>query len=463
MNGGPIPFESLLLQDIYSTPAMRALWTEEEMVAAWMTVERAITEVQCELGMVPAEAAAQISACLDRGSIPLERVREHATRSGHLMVAFLRTFRESCGDAAEHFHLGPTTQDILDTGMALQMGAASDLVCEQALELEAILCRRALEEKDTVMMGRTHEQHALPTTFGLVLAAWAAEVHDHIDRLRQGEPRWRTGSVAGGVGAQNAFVELADAGTARELERRVCGRLGLGVPLVQQQGRLDRFAEPVFALASLIGGLARIGLQLRTMERPEVAEVEAVYGGEACSSSTMPNKRNPEPVERVEGLAQLARGHVDALLSLRAADHRDSTRLPVLYSAIPGAFLLASRALEAISRHLDSLRVDRDAMRANLDHPRVLGQAAAERIMMALYRKTGKKHWAHTRLSECSARSRQTGQPLRQVIRAAPDLAGYFSEGELDALFDLSSYTGTAALQVEQAVAELRKLNRRAD
>ena len=261
--------------------------------------------------------------------------------------------------------------------------------------------------------------------------------------------------VAGGVGAQNAFVELSDHQTARELERRVCQRLGLFAPDSQQQGRFDRFGEVVFILASLCASLARMGLQLRTMERPEVAELGTLYGEEACSSSTMPNKRNPEPAERVQGLADLARGHADTMLSLRTADHRDSTRIPVLYTAVPGAFLLVSRALESIAAHLETMQVNRDVMRANLDHPNVLGQAAAERVMIALYRKTGRKHWAHTRLSECSAISTRTRRPLRQVIEEMADLTAHLSAAELDLLFELSTYTGTAALQVEQAVARI--------
>lgn len=459
MSNGPIPFDSVLFQDLFSTPRMRAVWTEERTVAAWMHVERAITEVQCELGMVPAWAALRIAESLRPGAIPLDRVRDHAARSGHLMVGFLRTFREVCGDAAEHFHLGPTTQDILDTGLTLQMKEAHALVRQQVLCLERTLCRRALEEKDSVMMGRTHEQHALPTTFGLVLASWASEIRDHIDRLEQGESRWRMGSVAGGVGAQNAFVELGDSTLARDLERRVCRRLGLITPDIQHQGRHDRFAEVASTLASLCASLARMALQLRTMERPEVAEVEAVYGEEACSSSTMPNKRNPEALERVQGLAELARGHADTMLSLRMADHRDSTRIPVLYTAVPGVFLLLSRALETLSGHFETVRVNREAMRANLDHPNVFGQAAAERVMIALYRKTGRKHWAHTRLSECSAISTGTRRPLRLVIEEMADLTAHLASAELDALFELATYTGTAALQVEQAVARIMKAN----
>ena len=448
--------QDLLLGDMFGTPEMQRLWTEEATLGRWMEVERALVEVQAEMGMIPREAAQRIIASLHPDQQFIGRMRFHVQQSGHLMVAFLRAFRDTCGAAAEHFHVGPTTQDIMDTGLVLQMREAARIIRRQTTELQELLCVRALAEKATLMMGRTHEQHALPTTFGFVLASWAAEIHDHLDRMSQAEPRWQLGSVAGGVGCQNAFVELLGVSGARALEQRVCEKLQLGRPTICIHGRIDRLAEPVMVLASLCATLGRIGLQLRTMERPEVSEVESVYGEQACSSSTMPNKRNPEPMEVVEGLAKLVKSHASTMLEIRMADHRDSTRTPVLFAAIPGSYLMTARALQAVHAHLSSLTVRRDIMRANVDHPRVLGQAAAERLMIALYRKTGQRHWAHTRLSECARVSRESGRHLREVVLNEQDLALHFTVEELNELFDLSTYTGTAMDQIEVTVRQIR-------
>ena len=444
-----IPFDSQLLAGTVSTAAMRAVWSEPNLIRTWMDVERALTESQAELGMIPGEAAAEILAHLNPERIPVALIKDHAARSGHLMVAFLRVFREICGPAAEHFHLGATTQDILDTGLTLQLRDASALLAAACRRLVSALCLRAAEYKHTPMMGRTHEQHALPYTFGFLLAGWASEIHDHLERAQQAEKRWLFGGFSGGVGTHNAFVELSSVATARLLEQMACARLGLPAPLADLHTRFDRFAEIVLQLALLLSTLGRIGLQLRTMERPEVGEIEHDYPPEACSSSTMPNKRNPEPLERVDGLARLAAGHASAMLAVRMSDHRDSSRIPVLYTTLPQTFAMAHCALETVTVAVETLRARPDRMLANLHHPETLGQVSCERIMIAIYRKTGRKQEAHSILSQCAHESRKSRRTLREVLLDRGDLSGLFSAEEWDALFRLTDYVGTAAAQVD--------------
>ncbi|MDH3689591.1 MAG: lyase family protein [Gammaproteobacteria bacterium] len=457
---GLIPLHSELLTDTVSTPEMREIWTENNMLHKWMKVERAITEIQAQLGIIPREAAEKIAASLTPKLLTASHVRTEAQRAGHLMVGFLRAFREVCGDAAEHFHVGPTTQDILDTGLALQISDAYLVLLSRLLDLEERLCRLALKHKSTVVMGRTHEQHALPYTFGFVLARWASEVRDHVERFHESEQRWRCGCLSGGVGAQNAFVELSDETTARRLEAEVCRLLGLITPPMDLHPRVDRFTELVTQLALLCSTLGRIGLHLRTMERPEVGEASQTYDKEACSSSTMPHKRNPEAAERVDGLASLVRGFAASMLSVRMADHRDSTRIPVHFTAIPGAFALTDCAVSTIDNCLATLQVNASRMRANLDHPATLGQTASERLMIAIYRKTGRRHWAHTVLAECARLSRESGRHMRAIIEEMPEVGTLFTSAELDALMDLSTYTGTAEWQTTENVERVLTRNR---
>jgi adenylosuccinate lyase len=454
-----IPFDSMLLSGAMSTPKMRAVWSEKNLIRSWMRVENAITEVQASLGMIPAEAAREIIAHLTPERVPIERILQHAAASGHLMVAFLRAFREVCGPAAEHFHLGPTTQDILDTGLTLQLREASLLLMESLLRLEYALCHRAAEYKSTPMAGRTHEQLALPFTFGFVLAGWAAEIRDHIETARQSEHRWLFGSLTGGVGTQNAFVELSNVPTARLLEEKVCAKLGLPLPLIDLHTRFSRFAEVVVNLALHLSTLGRIALQLRTMERPEVSEIEQDYPPEACSSSSMPNKRNPEPLERVDGLAQLAGGHASAMLGVRMSDHRDSTRIPVLYTALPQSCAMAHRALETVAGAVETLRARPERMLANLNHPESYGQVCSERLMIALYRKTGRKHEAHTLLSRCAHESRTSRRLLYDVVLEEKAIREQFSASELVALLNPSAYLGTAETQVDRVLERLLPLN----
>jgi len=451
-----IPFSSLILRDIVSTEKMRAIWSEDRLLRSWMQVEKAVTEAQADLGLIPVEAARAIVGSLNPETLTVDRLHAQVQRNRHLMVSFLKSFREVCGPAAEHFHVGPTTQDILDTALILQIKEAHWLIVQQALELEDALCRRALEHRDTIMAGRTHEQPALPTTFGFVLATWATEIRDHIERATESEKRWMLGVLTGGVGAQNAFVELAGLETTRRLEQRFCESLGLGMPLMDLQPRIDRLAEVIVNLAGLSSTLGRIGLNLRSWQRPEVLETEVPFGPEEYSSSTMPNKRNPEACERVEGLASLVRALAQALQGVPVADHRDGVRVPVEYVSIPMSYMMTSCALDAITAAITGLVVNQERMLDNLDSPRSLEQVAGERLMIALYKRTGKRDWAHTVLSECARISHDQGRPYSEVILSDTELGKHFSGEELERLMDLTTYSGTAASRTGEAVASIR-------
>lgn len=451
-----IPFRSLLFEEMVSTRAMRAVWTEENTVGKWMDVEAAITRAQMKLGMIPREAGEEILENLSLETLPIERVRSKKRAHGHLMVSFLKAFREACGPAAEHFHVGPTTQDITDSGLTLQIREANHLIVEQLQELEEVLCAQALAYKDTTMMGRTHQQHAVPLTLGFTLAVWAAEVRDHLERAREAEKRWAFGSVSGAVGTQSAYVELAGEEATRRLEETVCDDLGLRRPNIALHSRTDRFAEVVANLSALCSSLGKMGMSIVALQRSEVMEVEEPSGEERYGSSTMPSKINPEPSEQVDGLAKLVRAHALAMQDIVMHDQRDSTRMPVQYTAIPMCYMMTSRALETITHVVRDLVVHETRMLDNLTHPNVRGQAVAERIMIHVYLKTGKRDWAHSRLHECARRSREEERWYRDVVAADPEFGRLFSTDELDAIFDLITYTGTAVRQTEETVQALR-------
>lgn len=456
-----MPYTSLLLQDMVSTPEMREIWTEENMIQKWIDVERAITEAQAELGMIPECAAGEIGARLSLEHLHIDEINRRRETVVHLMVSFLKAFREVCGPAAEHLHVGPTTQDILDTGLTLQIKDAHGLILGQMLDLERHLCDRSMEHRDTIMMGRTHQQHAVPITAGFMLATWASEVADHIDRAEESEKRWQLGVLSGVAGAQNTFVELSDAKTARELERRVCRKLGLREPLIDLHTRTDRFAEVVTNLSQLCSSLGKMAMNITALQRSEVMEVQEPYGERQHSSSTNPNKVNPEASEQVEGLAKLVRGHALAMTDLQMLDNRDGTRLPVEYVSIPSAYMMTSRALATMIRNIQGLVVHTDNMRRNLNHPNVLGQTAAERLMIAFYRKTGLRDKAHTLLHRCSRESTRTGRPFKDVVMETRELGSLFTPDEIEGLFDLTTYTGSASLQAEETVRFLRRKRRR--
>ncbi len=450
-----IPFRSLLFEEMVSTAEMRAVWTEERTVESWMEVEAAITLAQMQLNLIPPEAGERIIEFLTIERFPIARIRERKGVHGHLMVAFLKAFREACGPAAEHFHLGPTTQDILDTGLTVQLREANDVIVDQLRTLEDVLCEQALRYKRTVMMGRTHQQHAVPMTLGFTLAVWASEMRDHLERLRQGEGRWLYGSIAGAVGTQSAFVELAGVDGAQEIEAIVCRALGLRRPTIALHSRTDRFAEVGWILSAICSSLGKMGMSIANLQRSEVMEVEEPHNDDRYGSSTMPNKINPEPSEQVDGLAKLVRAQAMALQDILMQDQRDSTRMPVQFTALPTCYLMTSRALATITAVIRDLVVHEDQMLKNLKHPNVLGQAVAERLMIRIYQKTGKRDWAHTKLHEWARRCRSERRWFREVVSSEKALGRLFTQDELDEIFDLQTYIGTAAQQVEEMVEEL--------
>ena len=452
-----IPFNSLLLQDIVSTAEMRLIWTEKNLVQKWIEVEKAITEAQAELGMIPQTVSRKILNKLSIEHLSIEKICEKKKTVGHLMVAFLKAFRDVCGPAAEHIHLGATTQDILDTGLTLQMNEAHQIIVRKMLELEGKLCEQALKYKRTIMMGRTHQQHAVPTTFGFILAVWASETYDHIERAKEAEKRWLFGSLSGVVGTQNSFVELTDVDSARKLHEIVCAKLDLNTPQISLHSRTDRFSEVANNLSELCSSLGRIGLNIRDWQRSEVMEIEEPYKDSQHSSSTLPNKKNPESSEIVEGLATVARALSLAMQDIQMTITRDGVRIPVIFTCMPISYMLASRALETTLKNIAGIVVHQDNMLKNLNHPNVLQQASAERIMLAMYQKTGKKDRAHTLLHRCARQSHKDRISFKKAVLSNKEVGSLFKGEELDKLMDLKTYIGTAKQQTESTIRFIRK------
>jgi len=453
---GLIPFGSQLFAGMVSTPRMQTVWSEQNTVQKWLDVEAAITRAQMDLDMVPKDAGEQIIAYLTLERFPVEKIVAKKLLHEHLMVSFLKAFREVCGPAAEYFHIGPTTQDILDTGLTLQIREANEQIFQQLLSLEEVLCEQAMRYRDSVMMGRTHQQHALPLTFGFVLAGWANEIRDHIDRAIESRKRHLFGSISGGVGTQSAFVELGGEAMAQTLESNVCRSLDLEVPLSALHTRTDRFAEVVSNLAALCSSLGKMGMNIVSWQRTEVMEAEEASTDQRYGSSTMPNKLNPEPSEQVDGLAKIVRALASAMQGILMHDQRDSTRMPVQIIAMPMSYMMTAKALTTVTDTIRNLVVHEQRMRENLEHPNFQGQAVGERLMIRIYQKTGKRDWAHTVLRECSQICREEGREFRIVVAEHAELGRLFTQEELDEIFDLTTYTGTAARQTDQTIKTLR-------
>ena len=298
-------FDFGLFGDQFSTAELRQIFDEGAMLQNWLDVEAALAEAEAAVGLIPASAAREILAKAKLELLDLDAVKRGLAETVHPLVPLIRELARVAGPAGEYVHWGPTTQDILDTGMSLQLKATYRVVRRDLVALIACLADRAGQHRDSVMAGRTHGQHALPITFGFKVAVWLAECLRHLERLDQSVPRVLVGQLAGAVGTLAGFGPRA-----REVQRLALERLGLAVPAVAWHTARDGVAEFV-ALAGLVGAtLGKMAGEVAALQRTEVAEVEEPFAHGKVGSSTMPHKRNPAHCERVVAISKLLRAPV---------------------------------------------------------------------------------------------------------------------------------------------------------
>ncbi|MDN5347551.1 MAG: adenylosuccinate lyase [Clostridia bacterium] len=446
----------VLLQNAYGTPEMRAVWTEENMVQKWLDMEVAITKAKMELGIIPKEAGEEIIAKSSVKYLTPQMIADVKAGAAHLIVSFIKAFAKMCGPAGEHYHVGPTTQDILDTGLVLQLREAYTILMKQMREVEAALCELAEKYKKTVMMGRTHGQHAVPITFGFKCAIWAYAMRDHIERFKELAKRLFLANISAACGSRNTFKYLVGPEKAEQVQEIVSRELKLGVPVMDIHQRPDRYMEFTNAIAVMMTTLAQMGIEIRNLQRTEVQEVEEPFDSEKqYSSSTMPNKRNPEPSEWLEGLTKIARGNAVAVMEINMQHERDATRMAPEFACIPESCLIASAALATALKNLKGLVVHEDRMRENLYITN--GIAMSELVMLALYKKTGKKVTAHTLVHDVSMKAFLERRPLKDVLLENEEARKYLTAEEIDELTNPETYYGTADIQAERMVDYIKK------
>ncbi|MDP5123483.1 MAG: adenylosuccinate lyase, partial [Cyanobium sp. MAG_04] len=288
----------------YTLPEMGNLWSEEAKFQSWLDVEIAATEANCELGRVPAEAVATIKA---QARFSVERILEIEAEVRHDVIAFLTNVNEHVGDAGRYIHVGMTSSDVLDTGLALQMKASVALLRAELDALADALRALAREHKGTVMIGRSHAIHGEPISFGFKLAGWLAEVERNRERLERLERVVSVGQISGAMGTY--------ANTDPQVEAIACAKLGLVPDTASTQViARDRHAEYVQTLALVGAALERFSTEIRNLQRTDVLEVEENFAKGQKGSSAMPHKRNPIRSERISGLARVLRSYVVAAL-----------------------------------------------------------------------------------------------------------------------------------------------------
>ncbi|MDG6257540.1 MAG: adenylosuccinate lyase [Methanomicrobiaceae archaeon] len=438
----------------YGTPEMRAVWDEDNRFRCIVAAEVALAKAEAEHGLIPADAAAEVEARAPSAS--LDRVKEIEAEIHHDMMAVVRAIAEVSGEAGRWVHYGATSNDILDTATGLQIRESLDLLEEKLCRLLAILLRRSEETRHLVCAGRTHGQIGVPTTYGLRFSIWASEVARHLERLRQMRPRVAVGQMTGAVGTQAALGEKGGA-----VMESMMAHLGLAaVDVSNQIVQRDRYAEYFMFLANVATTLDKIGVEIRMMQRSEIAELEESFGEKQVGSSTMPHKRNPIKSEQVCGLARIVRAAVEpALMNNTLWDERDLTNSSCERVLFPEASVLCDHLLAVMAGVLERLVIHEDAIRRNL--MLLQGVNMAESVMIELTRRGMDRQEAHEIVRVASMQALREQRPLADILGAHPGVVALAAPEEIAGLLEPDAYIGTAVGQVDRLVAKLAPLCRR--
>jgi len=408
---------------------MASVWSDEARFGHWLEIEILAVEAWARLGKVPATDAEEVRRS---ASFSVRRVEELEAITRHDVAAFVQCVGESLGPAGRWVHFGMTSSDVLDTGLALQLRAAADLLLGRLERLLALVKRMAFEHRDTVMIGRTHGVHAEPTSFGHKLAIWAFELDRGRDRLRRAREVVSVGKISGVVGT---YAQLDP-----RVEEEVCARLGLRTAEASSQVlQRDRHAEYVSALAIVGSTLDRVATEIRHLARSEVREVQEPFAEGQKGSSAMPHKRNPVACERISGLARVIRGNLQAALEDVALWHeRDISHSSVERVILPDSTMALDFMLDQLAWVIEGLRVFPDRMRENLGAGG--GLAYSQAVLLALVERGLARDEAYAIVQAAAAAAWDAGASFRDVLRTDPRVAEVLDEGELEALFEPTRY-----------------------
>lgn len=408
--------DAAMYAHLWGTPESRAVFGERARLQGWLDVLAALARAQAAEGLVPLAAADAITATARVELLDLEVVEEQTRSSGHSTLGLVRALQDVLPpDVHPHVYVGATVQDLTDTWTATALRTVTGLVRRDLLRLEDLLLELAVRHRDTLMAGRTHGQPGAPVTFGWKAASWADEVRRHLDRLREASPRWLVGQLGGGVGT---LAALGPAGL--DVRRRFCAELGLADPGISWLTARDRVAEAGSVLAMVCGTLARIGLEVYELQRPEIGELREPTRPELVGSITMPHKRNPERSEHLDTLSRLVRAHAGVLLEgMVGAAERDGRSWKAEWVALPEVCLLTTTACAVAVELLEGLEIDEAAMRRNLD-----GWTGSEQALALLTPRLG-KHAAQAALHDALRDGRAAGRTLGESLRTLlPEAAG---------------------------------------
>lgn len=414
--------------DRYTLPEIGNIWEDENKFRIWLEIEILACEARAELGLVPREAVQEIR---EKANFNVARILEIEAEVHHDVIAFLTNVAEYAGAPSRYIHYGMTSSDILDTTLAVQMKQAGELILKKLDSVIDVLKKKALEYKDTPMIGRSHGVHAEPLTFGFKILVWYSEMLRNRERLQQAIKTVSAGKISGAVGT---FAHLEPF-----VEEYVCKKLGLEPAAISTQIlQRDRHAEYLSALAIIAATLEKISVEIRHLQRTEVLEAEEPFGSRQKGSSAMPHKKNPILSERISGMARLLRGNLIAALENVALWHeRDISHSSVERVILPDSTITLYYMLEKTRFILEGMVVSAERMRENLDSGR--GIIFSQSILLSLVDKGISREDAYRLVQRNALKVWHNNTTLLLELKNDSEVLQHLSARELEEICNLDN------------------------
>ncbi|MGE0061189.1 MAG: 3-carboxy-cis,cis-muconate cycloisomerase [Xanthobacteraceae bacterium] len=444
-------FDSSVFRDLYTTEAMRAVWSDENRIQKYLDFEAALAKAQGRLGMIPKDAAAEIVRHCDAKKIDIAKLKAGTDKAGSPIIPLVKQLVALCRDGhGEWCHWGATTQDVTDTATVLQMREALDLVAQDIGAISGALAALAKKHRDTPMIGRSKLQQAVPITFGYKMATVLGAFERHKERLAQLKPRALTGEFGGAAGTLSSLGK-----DGLKVQAEMMKELKLRQPDISWHTIRDRVAEVGCFLGLVTGTCGKLALDVMLMMQTEVQEVAEPTGDGRGSSSTMPQKRNPVSSVLITTQTAMVKHHVAALLEAQIEDHeRSAGRWEIEWIALPEIFLLSAGALSHTRALTGGLQVNAKRMRRNIDITN--GLVMAEAVMMGLGPKMGRDR-AHDVVYDVVSEVVKTGRPLIDLLAENAEIKKHAGRKALEKLTDPANYLGVAGKMVDRVLAGRKK------
>ncbi len=437
----------------FANSKMHDIFSDKGLFQTWLDSEVALAKVQSELGLIPHAASTKIEEVGKVDNLDLVRMKEQYIKVGFPILPLVKQLNALCDpESAKWVHWGATTQDIIDTGLALQMKQAVSI-----LEADLVIIAKSIYElteqhRFTVMPGRTFKQHAAPITFGFKAAVWLDEIYRHLERLKSVKANALVCSFGGAVGNLAALGE-----DGIQVLEKLAEQLDLGVPSITWHTARDSWCELVFWLASTCATLSKIASEISTLMASEINEVREPYKSGRGASSAMPQKRNPISCPIVVANASRLRDLVSSQISAMNQDHERALAGQSLeWLVIPDAFLLASGAFVKMKEILADLEVDARKMLRNLELGN--GLIMSEAVMMGLARKIGRGD-AHKLVTRAASKAIENNLSLRESLSHFEEISSKLNQDEIDEMFDARNYLGSTSAMIDRVQKKFNSLN----